>query len=384
MDVDSVWPGAPRSAGKIYVDSVVAYARPIAGRRLPPGFGAGELIAWLALHFSWPLMLGTIYYLAGKFADPAYMSLPQFASIQLIVSVVKAVFLLPLWWFFFVHIKVMPLRIKLIIHPFTSLLFVCACLLVIRLVLTQVLMRPYSSVSMWSDVYNLLLFYFSNFAVFHAYNFWLHTQRQTKKERQLRELAYQSEIRALKSQIEPHFLFNTLNSISASVPASLEHTRVLIARLADTFRYALRVSERTTVTLEEELEFVKNYLTLEKYRFGDRLIIRYYIDEAVLPQHIPALILQPLIENAIRHGISPLVAGGVIEIDCRQSNGHIHVSIADTGVGYAGHLPDMFNKGIGLGNTSKRLLHLYNEQLEVERLNKGLRFSFKMPANSNR
>jgi two-component system, LytTR family, sensor kinase len=379
MDVNSVPLLAPQPLVNRKGGGTGDYAKSLLLRRIPPGFRLGEIVAWLMMHLSWPLMLGFIYQVAGKFNDPAYMSIRQFTIIQVIVCSVKAVFLLPVWWLFFIRLKSSPLWIRLFIHPFSSLVFVAICILVIKLFLTGVLMRPYSISSMWSDVYNLLLFYFSNFMLFHAYNFWLHTRTQMKKEQELRDLTYQSEIRALRSQIEPHFLFNTLNSISASVPASLENTRVLIARLADTFRYALRVSDRATVTLEEELGFSKNYLALEKHRFGDRLSIRYDIDEAVLSQHVPALILQPLIENAIRHGISPVVEGGIIEIVCKKHGNHVDISVADSGVGYAGHLPEIFDRGIGLGNTSKRLRHLYNEPLSVQRLPNGLRFSFKIP-----
>jgi LytS/YehU family sensor histidine kinase len=218
-----------------------------------------------------------------------------------------------------------------------------------------------------------------NFILFHAYNFWLSTQRQQKKERELRELAFQSEINALRAQIEPHFLFNTLNSISASVPPTLEKTRVLIAQLADTFRYALRVSVSQFVALGDEIDFLKTWLALEKQRFGERLAIDYQIDANAVGVMVPPMILQPLVENALNHGIAPKIDGGTVTIQCEVRNEWVYVAVSDTGVGYTGDLKEILYKSVGLSNISKRLKLLYNQSLQVELQQEGLRFSFTIP-----
>ncbi len=182
------------------------------------------------------------------------------------------------------------------------------------------------------------------FAIFHGYSYWQQSKRQHLREQELMELNYQTEIKALKAQIEPHFLFNTLNSISASVPPSLEETRVLIAQLADTFRYALKMSERPIVSLEEEMEFVRTWLTLEKQRFGKRLVhhLRYRqrnlkhsrasddiatpAGKCIEPWH------QPIGER--RLGNRQLQTGAQ---PCSQS-------VTDTGAGFDGPLETIFNR----------------------------------------
>lgn len=360
--------------------SLTGIMKAVFHKRVFPGFKIGEAAMWFLFHISWPLLLATIFQISGKFKDPAYMTLSDFIRIQSFVIAGKAIFLVPFWWLFFIKLKNTSLTKKIGIHVFTSLLYIAMCITTFYFILTGILGREYSPAAMLSDVYNLMLTYFSHFALFHAYNFWLHTKQQMQKEQELKELAYQSEIMALKAQIEPHFLFNTLNSISASVPASLEKTRILIAQLADTFRYALRVSERQTVSLQEEIDFVKTWLALEKHRFGNRLMIEYCIDNSALSVQIPSLVLQPLIENAIKHGISPNVEGGTVSVVCRREDNFIHFKICDTGIGYSSDLDSMFTKGVGLKNTTKRLEHLYNEKLVVERREPGLCFSFKLPA----
>jgi two-component system LytT family sensor kinase len=348
-------------------------------KRIFPGFRIGEAAAWFLFHISWPLLLAVIFTISGRFNDPAFMTLGSFLQIQGIVISVKAFYLLPFWWLFFIRLKNMRLSRKIQLHIPASLMYTVMVLYTVHYFMTVGLHKPYAWNAVVNDFYNVMLAYFSHFTLFHAYNFYLHIREQTKKEQELRDLAYQSEITALKAQIEPHFLFNTLNSISASVPPALEHTRELIAQLADTFRYALRVSERQTVTLEEEIAFVKTWLALEQHRLGKRLVICYDIDPSVLSTSVPSLILQPLIENAIEHGIAPKISGGTVSLRCRKEEGFIQITVSDTGVGYPGNLITIFDRGVGLKNTAKRLLYLYNQPLAVNRAGQGLSFTFKIP-----
>ncbi len=231
------------------------------------------------------------------------------------------------------------------------------------------------------DCYVPAVFYLVQIGIFHTYNFWRESKKQSQREKDLMELAYQSEINALKAQIQPHFLFNTLNSISASVSPQQEKTRILIAELADTFRYALRSTQEDVVPLSSELKFISTYLDLEKERFRERLHVSIKVDEQVEDAKIPPMLLQPIVENSLKYGISPMVDGGSIQIVCEESEGHLQITVKDTGGGYTGNLQDLKTApGVGLRNIRKRLEKLYGEEILIER-NKpqGLSIMFKIP-----
>ncbi|MFH1502081.1 MAG: histidine kinase [Candidatus Eisenbacteria bacterium] len=176
------------------------------------------------------------------------------------------------------------------------------------------------------------------------------------REERLRELAARSELKALKAQINPHFLFNALNSISALIatdPSSAERT---LERLAGTFRGTLLASEKESVPLRTELELVDAYLDIERARFGERLTVRHAIAPEALDAQVPPLILQPLVENAVRHGISPRVEGGTVSIEARVDGGTLRVTVEDDGPGMAGSDTELaMSRGFGLRNVRDRL-----------------------------
>jgi signal transduction histidine kinase len=378
--------------------------RNFAFRRTAIGFTIGEAVVWFGFVVMWPTILGSVYFFGGLFETGRVMPPGTFVVTSLLVVFTKVLVMLPFWWLFFIRLKEWPLWKRALLHLPVGCLYAVVSIFIIYQVKTNLLVSlpqmtaifiggdgkeraiakdiyPWSAVLL--DTYNMLSAYFMNFILFHAYNFWLSSHRQQKKEQELRELAFQSEINALRTQIEPHFLFNTLNSISATVPPTLENTRVLIAQLADTFRYALQVSENRFVSLGEELEFLKTWLALEQHRFGKRLTVHYTIDANVLNASIPPMLLQPLVENALNHGIAYQVEGGIVTIKCVLANEEtVLISVSDTGVGYAGDLDQILNKGIGLSNIARRLQLLYNQRIHVERQPRGLSFSFHLPLKS--
>lgn len=242
-----------------------------------------------------------------------------------------------------------------------------------------------ATIKLHANFYMPALHYLMQFSLIHAFNFWLLVKRQTIKEKELRALAYQAELNALKAQIEPHFLFNTLNSISATVTKEQEETRVLIAKLADTFRYALRSTQVDHVLLSDELEFIRTYLELERERFIERLQINIAADKGVENIYIPPMLLQPLVENALKHGIEPSIKGGCVSVVCRLGKEYVYIEVSDTGMGYEGDPASLLSngKGVGLSNTAMRLEKLYNEKITITRNQpSGLKFSFKIPTNS--
>lgn len=210
--------------------------------------------------------------------------------------------------------------------------------------------------------------------------YFLAHRRSHHRELEMDRKAIENEINMLKAQIEPHFLFNTLNRISATVPPQHEATRELIARLADTFRYALRSTKEEMVPLKDELGFIRNYLQLEQERFGDRLSVNISADN-IQDVMIAPMLLQPLVENAIAHGIGPSVKGGTINISCQRTGKRMLISVSDDALPFGGDLEKLFCcNGVGLKNTAIRIERLYQQRIRIEKNQPGgLTFSFFLP-----
>jgi sensor histidine kinase YesM len=182
------------------------------------------------------------------------------------------------------------------------------------------------------------------------------------REERLRELAARSELKALKAQINPHFLFNALNSISALITSDPDAARQTLEKLAGIFRGTLLASEKSTIPLQKEMELVDAYLDVERARFGSRLNVEQSIDREALGLPVPPLILQPLVENAVRHGISPVVEGGTVRIEARIADEGLAVVVQDTGGGTGLiELEEMLAEGYGLRNVRDRLNTRFGE-----------------------
>lgn len=191
------------------------------------------------------------------------------------------------------------------------------------------------------------------------------TQLELAKLQQKAELAAEAELKALRAQINPHFLFNALNTIVSLCRTNPEEARNLIIELGEFFRQSMKTA-RDFVTIKEELEHVDSYLTLEKARFGRRLAIVKNIDENVLENPIPAFTLQPLVENAVKHGILSQSNGGTVLISASISENHIVIDIEDDGQGIASDKLKQITlagygkgAGVGLTNVNERLKSIY-------------------------
>ncbi|WP_116127066.1 sensor histidine kinase [Lewinella sp. IMCC34183] len=231
----------------------------------------------------------------------------------------------------------------------------------------------------WWDIYIPALFYVLQFGIFHAWQYHKDLHVAERERNEASRLALSSELAALKAQLNPHFLYNAFNTISASLDPGQERTREMIARLSDLFRYQLRANREATLPLAAELDFVTDYLTLEKARFGDRLAYRIDVAEPELAlAQLPPLLVQPLVENAVRHGLSPLVDGGLVTISARPApDNHLEVEVADNGIGFD---PETVRYGYGLTNTQRRLGLLYDAPLRITSSpGNGSRFTFRIP-----
>jgi signal transduction histidine kinase len=187
-------------------------------------------------------------------------------------------------------------------------------------------------------------------------------------EAQLRELAARAELAALQARINPHFFFNTLNTISSLVDEDPERAGEIVQGLSELFRYTFRVAEARPVALSEELEFIQRYLSVERARFGDRLKVIREVEDRSLAVPIPGLILQPLVENAVGHGIAPLRRGGTVRIVARLDGGDLVIEVADDGVGLDLKRTDVIREGHGLANVRQRLSTLYGARGSLELL----------------
>jgi two-component system LytT family sensor kinase len=212
---------------------------------------------------------------------------------------------------------------------------------------------------------------------------WNSTRIERKLEEQQRMLL-EARMNALVSQINPHFLFNTLNTVSSLIRFDPDKARTLLLKLSNILRRRLR-SAGHFVPLKEELEFIDDYLDIEVARFGrDKLRIVKEIDEGTLEMFVPSMLLQPLVENSIRHGIGPRIEGGTITLRTWRQNGRLAVEVVDDGVGIPlSKQGEIYASGIGIHNVNERLKVLYGQEyrLKIEsRPGLGTSIQFEIPA----
>jgi two-component system LytT family sensor kinase len=191
---------------------------------------------------------------------------------------------------------------------------------------------------------------------------WNNTRIERKLEEQER-LLMQARVDALISQINPHFLFNTLNTVSSLVRFDPDTARTVVLKLSNILRRRLKTQVHF-LPLKQELEFIDDYLDIEVVRFGrEKLQIRREVDPDTLDMIVPSMILQPLIENAIGHGIGPKIEGGTITLRAARRNGRLAVEVIDDGVGISEERqPEILHAGIGIHNVRERLKVLYGQE----------------------
>ncbi|MEK6283859.1 MAG: histidine kinase [Acidobacteriota bacterium] len=192
-------------------------------------------------------------------------------------------------------------------------------------------------------------------------NFALRDERdaQARREQELNELATRSEVKALRAQINPHFLFNALNTLADLTHEDPQAAEATIVNLAQVFRFTLEATKRETVALGEELDFVRSYLEIERARFEDKLRYEIHVPDSLRDARIVPMLIQPLVENAVKHGIAPKVEGGSVVIRASACNGSIELSVEDNGVGFQTANARKNHTGIGLANVQGRIEKLF-------------------------
>src|SRR5262245_15336440 len=200
----------------------------------------------------------------------------------------------------------------------------------------------------------------------------------------MRRQITEAELRALRAQINPHFLFNSLNTIADLIVTDPARAELMTVQLAKIFRHVLSNSDRLMITVGEELEFLRAYLEIEEMRFDDRLSVSFDIDAAASTESVPSLILQPLVENALKHGLARKVGAGALRISVRREDGFLRLTVEDDGPGFAqsssvdlacvetNHATDRpfqarrrNGNGVGLRNINERLATIYSGQAKI-------------------
>ena len=204
----------------------------------------------------------------------------------------------------------------------------------------------------------------------HAAHYYRESRDRQLQAMQLESLLNQAQLQALRSQLNPHFLFNALHSIAELVHENPKLAEALIVRLGELLRQVLQSSASQEVTLAEELGFIRSYVEIEQMRLGDRLQVTWEVDETLLSVRVPSLILQPLVENAIQHGIAASTRAGSLILRARREDGFLVLEVRDSGPGMSRESAES-GRGIGLSNTRLRLQRLYGERQKFEMFEDG-------------
>ena len=210
-----------------------------------------------------------------------------------------------------------------------------------------------------------LMVYASIVGVSHAVAYYHESQQRKVKQATLETRLVEAQLKTLQAELHPHFLFNTLHAISTLVHRDPEAADRMISRLSDLLRITFQRSGEARVSLKEEIEFLQKYLEIEQTRFQDRLTVRVEIDPDALDAEVPRMILQPLVENAIKHGIGKRVEGGCVQIAAAREDDRLWIQIRDNGGGLQGGIVRALNTGVGLSNTRARLDCLYGGQHQL-------------------
>jgi two-component sensor histidine kinase len=251
---------------------------------------------------------------------------------------------------------------------------------------------PPEGLSWENQVRNLLRFvdygimiYWALVVIEHSVRYYRMYQERSLRAAQLEAQLAEAQLQALRMQLQPHFLFNTMNAISVLIEKDPELARRTLGRLGDLLRLTLENSRHQEVTLRAELEFLDRYLQIEQTRFGDRLTVSISVDPDLCDVLVPNMILQPIVENAIKHGINRQRGAGVIEIHAVRDNEALRISIIDNGRGLDGDA--RVDSGVGIANIKARLEKLYGDKSKFEisnRTNGGVSAVISLPLPSFR
>jgi two-component sensor histidine kinase len=251
----------------------------------------------------------------------------------------------------------------LVVHVPAALLFTIAKILIEEHVMWRALGLK-GGPNPASKLHFAFLTYWAIVGVSHGIQYYQRYRERELKASQLEARLAEARLEALRMQLQPHFLFNTLHAISTLMHRDVEAAERMLARLSDLLRLTLESSGEPEVPLQRELEFLEPYLEIERTRFADRLTVNLTVEPGALAAPVPSLLLQPLVENAVRHGIAPRAKPGRVDIRARREKNRLQLEIEDDGCG----LRQNWREGLGLKNTRARLEQLYGTEHKLELL----------------
>src|SRR5688572_3760931 len=217
-----------------------------------------------------------------------------------------------------------------------------------------------------SSLVIFLLLYTVTVVLYYALEYYRAYHSRELRSSQLETMVVRAQLDALRNQLQPHFLFNTLHAISALMARDVQAARRMMTRFSDLLRLALDEPEQHEVALTQELRFLDQYLDLQRMRFGDRLDVELDVAPSTLDCQVPRLILQPLVENALTHGIGSRAGAGRLRVSAESIDGALRLHVEDDGPGLSSGRGELLSEGVGLRNTRARLMHLYGDAASLE------------------
>jgi two-component system, LytTR family, sensor kinase len=327
--------------------------------------GSKNLVYWCAQVVGWSIY-GFLLILATYANRPADLSFVLLVNI--FVYLLLAISLTHLMRVFFIYKGWLGFKLTPLVPRIFVLSFIFAILLTLSTNCLYFFTKPISEFHeglsvlklMIQVLANMLLLLFWN-ALYFLYHFFIITRKQELDNLSIVSLKNEIELRNLRTQLNPHFLFNSLNAIRALIEIEPAKAKSAVTILSNLLRNSLVCSKLKFVSMEEEVEMVTNYLDLEKLRFEERLEIRWEIDSDLKRFVFPPFCLQTMVENAVKHGVSKLIDGGVITIKAYKQGGNVCLEVINTGV-----LASEIDLGIGVKNIRRRLDIQYNGKASFE------------------
>ncbi len=327
-------------------------------------FGTKEATFWSFQFFGW-----TGYFLVRMFQAITNQQDPSAVSIQYLAAVIIGVSMTIVMRHVYRIVRDKPLFLVL---PVVILLCAAFGLLFssLELALAPVLVpgiAPFAGLALFGNAMFEATVLFAWSAIYFGYHYYAGLQEQKAQVLKATAMAHQAQLKMLRYQLNPHFLFNTLNAISTLVlDKAEEDANKMLTKLSSFLRYTLVNQPTQRISLDQELYALGLYLDIEKVRFQDRLSIEFDIDEDSKTALVPSLILQPLIENAIKYAIAPSIDGGTITVCAKVVGQRLVLALKDTGPGLEdiNHIVSQSGSGVGIANTKERLLQIYGEDHE--------------------